>query len=371
MSAGQHPESNLDVFTPEVIEHLKNNKEEITQELLDKLRTHGNEGKQLALDILDTVKDEAEYYLDSFGDRMFFNGNRRLKTEFRKLDLCDIHIQEMKRCSEDSNYFKDNYVKIRTKSGVNFPDLREYQNRVLSTIIEKESIVSLAPRQSGKSVTTGIYLAWKYNFGYGLNIGIVANKGSSAREFLENVKNILIDLPMWMQQGTKTWNKGLIENETKMRILTDVPSADSFRGFVCHILVVDEAAWINTKNWDAFTDAIFPSQSSLSWKKNILLSTANGQNHFCDIVEGANDGESNGYTPAHVDWKEVPRFNADGTVMTTEVFKDTIVKKHGIVHFNQNYGCVSASSTINIYDKITGNSCEITIEEAKKLLNDE
>jgi len=267
-----------------------------------------------------------------------------LKTEFgdsEVVEVCDLKIKEhMFDISVDSE------------------DEVYYSSGILS-------------HNSGKSVTTGIYLSWKYNFSSGLNIGIVANKGSLAREFLSNVKNILIDLPIWMQQGTKIWNKGTIENETKMRILTDVPGSDSFRGFVCHILVVDEAAWINTNRWDEFTDSIFPSQSSLAWKKNILLSTANGQNHFCDIVEGANDDESNGYTPAHVDWKEVPRFNADGSVMSTDVFKDAIVKKHGVVHFNQNYGCVSASSTINIYDKITGNSFEITIEEAKKLLNHE
>jgi len=153
MTTTQHLESNLEVFTPEVIEHLKNNKEEITQELLDKLRTHGNEGKQLALDILDTVKDEEEFYVDAFSNKLSFNGNRRLKKEFSKLGLSEIHKYELKRCSEDLNYFKDNYVKIRTKSGVDFPDLREYQNRVLNTILEKESIVSLAPRQCCSSST--------------------------------------------------------------------------------------------------------------------------------------------------------------------------------------------------------------------------
>jgi len=348
MSTEQIQEPNLEAFTPEVVEHLRTHKDDITPELLDKLRSCGNEGKHLALEILDIDKDEEEFYVDAFSNKLSFNGNRRLKKEFSKLDLSPIHVHELRRCAEDLNYFKDNYVKIRTKTGVNFPDLRDYQNRVLGTILKNESIVSLAPRQSGKSVTTGIYLSWKYNFSSGLNIGIVANKGSLAREFLSNVKNILIDLPIWMQQGTKIWNKGTIENENKMRILTDVPGSDAFRGFVCHILVVDEAAWINTNRWDEFTDSIFPSQSSLSWKKNILLSTANGQNHFCDIVEGALDDSSNGYTPANVDWREVPRFNKDGTRMSNEEFQDKIVKKHGVVHFNQNYGCEFLGSSYTL-----------------------
>lgn len=93
---------------------------------------------------------------------------------------------------------------------------------------------------SGKSISTGIYLCHQYNFNKELNIGIVANKGAMAREFLANVKNMFIELPIWMQQGTLVWNQGSIQNESKMRILTDVPSSDSFRGYSVHILVIDE-----------------------------------------------------------------------------------------------------------------------------------
>lgn len=89
---------------------------------------------------------------------------------------------------------------------------------------------------SGKSISTGIYLCHQYNFNKELNIGIVANKGAMAREFLANVKNMFIELPIWMQQGTLVWNQGSIQNESKMRILTDVPSSDSFRGYSIHCL---------------------------------------------------------------------------------------------------------------------------------------
>lgn len=96
---------------------------------------------------------------------------------------------------------------------------------------------------SGKSVTVACYLAWLYNFGKEKrNIGIVANRGAQAREFLRNVKDILTRLPMWMTQGTLEWNKSQIANESEMRILTDVPSGDSFRGYSIHCLVVDECA---------------------------------------------------------------------------------------------------------------------------------
>lgn len=278
-----------DIFKPEIVEFLKNNKDHITGELLDELRSFGNDGKHLALEILDFPKDSEQYYLDSFGNRISFDGNRALKKAFTKLDLSPIHIEELTRCAEDIHYFKDNYIKIVTPKGVNFPDIRDYQNEFIDTILpdEHENVAGKMSRQSGKSVSTGIYLSWMYNFRSELNIGIVGNKGSQAREFLNTTKNMIISLPVWMQQGTKVWNKGSIENESKMRIMTDVPSSDAFRGFVISILVCDEAAFIRSRRWEEFIDSIMPSQSGLAWKKNIIISTMNGMNHWHQITKSA------------------------------------------------------------------------------------
>jgi len=227
-----------DVFSKEVIEELKNDKSLISSELLAKIRSFGNEGKKLALEILDIEKDEEQYYLDAFGNRISCNGNRLLKKRFTKIDMSDIHIEEMRKCKEDIHYFKDNYIKIKTRNGVNFPDLRVYQNEFINAIIpdEHEGVIGLMGRQSGKTVSTGIYLTHLYNFNRDINIGIVANKGPMAREFLANVKNMITELPIWMQQGTTTWNKGSIESESMTRILTDVPTQDAFRGFTISCL---------------------------------------------------------------------------------------------------------------------------------------
>lgn len=349
------------IMDEETIEYLKANKQDITMDLLDALRTYGNEGKRVALEILDLEKDNEQYYLDAFGNRISFNGNRRLKKAFTKLNLYPIHIEEIERCANDVHYFKDNYIQIKTKSGVNFPDLRVYQNDFLDSILpdENEDNIGLMGRQSGKSISTGIYLAHKFNFGKDINIGIVGNKGAQAREFLANVKNMLIELPIWLSQGVNVWNKGSIENESKMRVLTDVPNSDAFRGYTIAILVCDEAAFIRPTVWDEFADSIFPSQSGLAWKKNIILSTANGMNHFYQMVKGARDG-SNGMNIFEVDWKDVPRFNPDGTQMKPEEFMEKIVKKHGIIYFNQNYAneFLGSSHTLISSEKLTAMSAK-------------
>ena len=200
---------------------------------------------------------------------------------------------------------------------------------------------------SGKSITVSIYLAHKFNFGQNMNIGICANKGPLAREFLNNVKNIFEALPMWMRVGVTVWNKGSIESEAKMRILTDVPGPSAFRGFTCAILVIDECAFIRSNVWKEMEDSVFPSQSALGWKKNIIISTPNGVNHFKKIVDGAKN-KTNGFKYHSVNWRDVPRYDSKGNLLTPEQFKEKTIKKHGEKFFLQNYACSFLGSSLTL-----------------------
>lgn len=200
---------------------------------------------------------------------------------------------------------------------------------------------------SGKSITVSIYLAHKFNFGHDMNIGICANKGPLAREFLNNVKNIFEALPMWLRVGVTVWNKGTIESESKMRILTDVPGQNAFRGFTCAILVIDECAFIKANVWKEMEDSVFPSQSALGWKKNIVISTPNGINHFKNIVDGAKKG-TNGFKYHFVNWRDVPRYDTKGNKLTPEQFKEKTVKKHGEKFFLQNFACSFIGSSLTL-----------------------
>ena len=50
---------------------------------------------------------------------------------------------------------------------------------------------------------------------------------------------------------------------------------------------VSNCAYLNPLSFEEFCDGILPSQSSLTWKKTIFISTANGLNHFYQMVKGA------------------------------------------------------------------------------------
>ena len=255
----------------------------------------------------------------------------------------------------DECYAKDCLNKIvKTQKGdsriIKCIDLHIKENMYDITIKEDTELYysnGILSHNCGKSVMTAIYLAWKFIFTENINIGICANKGSLAREFLNNVKMILEFLPMWLRVGVTVWNKGSISSESNTRILTDVPNQNSFRGFSINILVIDEVAFIKSTIWNEFADSIFPSQSSLSWKKNILISTPNGLNHWKTICDKAKSGES-GYLFHFVDWRDVPRFDNKGRQLTAEEFKNKIIRKNGITFFNQNYACEFCGSSATL-----------------------
>ena len=364
------------ILSAEQIKVLKENKNLITSEILDELRKT-KEGKSVALEILDIEKDSEDYYLDAFGGRIAFNGNRQIKPFHTKINLSDIHIQEIKKCSEDIDYFKNNYVQFRTKSGIGFPDHREYQEKFIHSLNdENDQYLVVFPRQAGKSATTAVWLTWLFLFKEQINIGICANRGSTATDFLANVKNIFSLLPIWFQQGIKVWNVKRIEGENGTRILTDATSGDSFRGSTMNVVVVDEAAYVAATKWESFVDSVLPSQSSLAWKKTIFISTPNGLNHFYSMVKDSKkrkvienvqeseiteikkketvldtvknkygtfdvqiDKPSNDMELITVDWRKVPRYDRKGNLIDPETFKQQVIDRDGLQFFLQAYAC--------------------------------
>ena len=408
-----------EIFTKDIINHFHKNKNEITSELLEELRKT-KEGKKIALKILDLEQNEEGYYLDAFGREISYRKTPTLKSINTKLKLQPIHIEEIKKCKDDIHYFMNNYVKIKTPKGIDFPDLRHYQDEFLDCIIDDnhESIVGLLPRQSGKSVTVGIYLSHLALFEKDVNIGIAAQKHSMSKEFLTKVKDIFIELPIWLTPGVKVWNMTSISLENGVRVLADTASSDSFRGHTISFLVVDEAAYIKGRDngmtkFSAFLDSILPSQSSLAKKKNIFISTANGMNEFHTLYKGARKngfkkvteilpgnkvifsktieqhfnekgntleeeknifeisvipGDPENFKVTYnkripgenrsiafeTNWKNVPRWNQDGSVKEPEDFRQEIIDSKGEVFFESAYGnnFIGSSYTLIDADKL-------------------
>ena len=294
-----------------------------------------NTEKANVLKLLDIPKNDEGYYLDAFGNSCSYKGIRTLKRPYTKLPLTQDHLTEIQKCSEDLFYFVRNYCRIITPFGVNFPEFRQYQIDFLKSLSAVGDNVSSIPRQSGKSVTVGLYTLHYALFNKDKYVGICGNTLGLAREVLDKIKKIFVELPIWLQQGLVAWNKTYIELENGTKIMTAAANEDAFRGYSMNLLIIDEAAYI--ENWNEFADSVFPAQAALVDKKKILISTPNGMNSWYHIVQSAKR-EDSAYNYFTMDWRDVPRYSpVDGSRIDPEDFKMSEISTNGRQYFAQNY----------------------------------
>jgi hypothetical protein len=149
------------------------------------------------------------------------------------------------------------------------------------------------------------YLLHYAIFNDSVNIGILANKATTARELLARLATAYENLPKWMQQGILVWNKGNIELENGSKILAASTSASAVRGMSFNILFLDEFAFVPNHIADAFFASVYPTITSGKSTKVIIVSTPHGMNHFYRMWTDA-EKKRNEYVPTDVHWSEVP-----------------------------------------------------------------
>jgi hypothetical protein len=161
------------------------------------------------------------------------------------------------------------------------------------------------PRQSGKSTTVVSYLLHYAIFNDNVNIAILANKASTARDLLGRLQLAYENLPKWMQQGVLIWNKGSLELENGSKIVAASTSASAVRGGSYNIVFLDEFAFVPNNVAEEFFSSVYPVISSGKSTKMIIVSTPHGMNHFYKIWHDA-ERKKNEYIPTEVHWSDVP-----------------------------------------------------------------
>lgn len=194
----------------------------------------------------------------------------KLKTDSGKILKCaDTHIVFDENFEEV--FVKDlipNVSKIITKDGIetitslkntgkgkhmydvsiNSQDETYYSNDILS----HNSTASLG------------YILHYIIFNSNIRVALLANKGSTARtELLGRLQQSFENLPIWLQQGIVSWNKGSLELENGSRVIAGATSSSAVRGgsFNCisgnSIITVEkpDGVILNLKILDLFNDS--------------------------------------------------------------------------------------------------------------------
>ena len=233
-------------------------------------------------------------------------GNPLLKKANTPIEFTKEQVEEYIKCKKDPVYFANNYVKIVTlDAGLQPFKTYDFQNKLINNFHNSRFNICKMPRQTGKSTTCVSYLLHYAVFNDSVNIGILANKASTARELLARLATAYENLPKWMQQGVLVWNKGNIELENGSKILAASTSASAVRGMSFNILFLDEFAFVPNHIADAFFASVYPTITSGKSTKVIIVSTPHGMNHFYRMWHDAEKGK-NDYIPTDVHWSEVP-----------------------------------------------------------------
>jgi hypothetical protein len=233
-------------------------------------------------------------------------GNANLKAVGVDLEFTEDQIQEYIKCAKDPLYFIESYCKIVTLDhGLQPFKLYECQKNKVKVIHENRKVILMEGRQQGKTTTSAAYILWYTLFQESKTVAILANKASAAREVLYRYQLMYENLPIWLQQGVSTWNKGDIALENGSIVFTAATSRAGIRGKSVNLLYVDETAIIPNNLAEEFFTAVYPTISAGETTKILLSSTPLGYNHFWKFWNDAQN-DRNGFVPLFIPYWEIP-----------------------------------------------------------------
>ena len=239
-------------------------------------------------------------------DYEHYLGNPLLKKSNVPVEWTKEQILEYQKCMEDPLHFIQNYIRIVSLDEGLVPfSMFPFQKDMVGTIHSNRFTICRMPRQSGKSTTMVSYILHYVLFNPSMNVAILANKASTARDILGRLQLAYENLPKWLQQGVMSWNKGSLELENGSKIVASSTSSSAVRGGSFNMIFLDEFAFVPTNVASDFFSSVYPTISSGKSTKVIIVSTPNGMNLFYKLWTDA-ENKRNSYNIIDVHWSEVP-----------------------------------------------------------------
>ena len=201
---------------------------------------------------------------------------------------------------------------------------------MVDTFHDNRFTICKLPRQSGKSTIIVSYLLHYVLFNDNVNVAILANKSSTARDLLGRLQLAYEYLPKWMQQGVLNWNKGSLELENGSRIVAASTSSSAVRGSTFNIIFLDEFAYVPNNIAEEFFSSVYPTISSGKSSKVMIVSTPHGMNMFYKMWMDAVNKKST-FVPVEVHWSEVPGRD--------EAWKEQTIKNTSESQFQTEFEC--------------------------------
>ena len=264
-------------------------------------------------------------------DKNQYLGNPNLKKTNTVVEFTKDDIKEYHKCAQDPVYFIENYVQIVSLDEGLVPfEMYDFQRSMVSTMHDNRFSIFKLPRQSGKSTTIISYLLHYALFNPSVNIAVLANKSTTARDILSRLQLAYENLPKWMQQGIIAWNKGNIELENGSKIIAAATSSSAVRGGSYNVIFLDEFAFVPSNVAEQFFASVYPTITSGQNTKVIIVSTPHGMNMFYRLWVDAIEKRSQ-FVATDVHWSEVPGRD--------EKWKEETIRNTSAAQFNSEFEC--------------------------------
>lgn len=266
-----------------------------------------------------------------------YHNNPNLPRVDYKHNFTQNEIYEFMKCAEDPVYFAITYMKIvNVDKGLMPFEMWDFQQDMLRSFHEERFSICKLPRQVGKTTTSVAYLLHFILFNENVNVAILANKSSTAREIMSRLQLAFEYLPFFLKQGVVEWNKGSIELANGSKALADSTSGSSVRGRSFNIIFLDEFAFVPNNIAESFFMSTYPTISSGNTTKVIIVSTPNGMNLFYKMWIEAMEKKSL-YKPIEIHWSMVPGRD--------EKWKETTIRNTSADQFRQEFETEFIGST--------------------------
>jgi len=228
--------------------------------------------------------------------------------------------REYIKCATNPLYFLNTYGYVfdGEKSKIDRMTCFTYQEECVEKFHKYQNNIVLKSRQTGLSVITAGYVAWRLVCRDDEKILIIANDGAGAVRFLGHVKQFIQYLPDWLRPDEiKTNNTKRIEFSNGSYAEAKASSPDAGRGDALTLLVLDETAFIKDANaiWMAAGLALSKTQG-----KCIMISTPNGTGnlyHKTWITADKQIKTPDDFVTTKVHWTQNP-FCAKGLEVKTD-----------------------------------------------------
>lgn len=184
--------------------------------------------------------------------------------------------------------------------------LRDYQKNFLDCMYNNKRIVFCCGRQTSKTTLMTIYALWLATFHKDQRIIICGNKIQTALEIFDRIRIAYEDLPNWLKQPIKEFNKKSMEFANGSKLEVGATTESAVRGKTVSCLILDEFAFVDNNIANAFWAAVIPTMVTNKNARLFVASTPNGVgNLYYDLWSQAVSGKSD-YKALKVIWSDVP-----------------------------------------------------------------